>query len=74
MIIVRESKSTKLIIKLDSKIRKFVERIIKDYKLTASKGDYKLTDDEFILFNTNQYNFTDIRNEAFQKKIPYEEI
>ena len=75
MTIVKEAKSKKLIIKTDTpKTSKYVENIIKDYKLTASKGDYTYDGKIFILFNTNQYNFTDIRNETYQKGFEYEEI
>jgi hypothetical protein len=75
MAIVKEVKVRKLTVKIDSsKIDKFVTNIIKDYKLTSSKGDYTYDQKTFVLFNTNQYNFTDIRNEIFRKKIDYEEL
>lgn len=75
MTIVKEAKSKKLTVKIDSpKTDKFVSNIIKDYKLTSSKGDYTYDQKTFILYNTNQYNFTDIRNAFFYKGIKYEEL
>jgi len=75
MAIVKEAKSKKLTVKIDSsKIDKFVTNIIKDYKLTSSKGDYTYDQKTFVLYNTNQYNFTDIRNDLFRKGIEYEEV
>lgn len=67
--------SKKLIIKADSsKNQKFIEKVIKEYKLSADKGDYIFKNNVFTLFNTNQYNFTDIRNDAYKSKVEYEEI
>jgi len=75
MTIVKEAKSKKLTVKIDSpKIDKFVSNIIKDYKLTSTKGDYTYDQKTFVLFNTNQYTFTDIRNDIYQKGIKYEEV
>ena len=75
MTIVKEIKSKKLTVKIDSpKIDKFISNIIKDYKLTSSKGDYTYDRKTFVVFNTNQYTFTDIRNDIYQKGIKYEEI
>lgn len=74
MTIIKEVKSKKLTVNIDSpKVDKFVSNLIKDYKLTSSKGDYFYDQKTFVLFNTNQYNFTDIRNELFHKGIKYEE-
>ena len=68
-------KSEKIIIEITSKqIEKFVFNIIKDFKLSSDKSDYKINEKTFELYNTNQYNFTDIRNEIFRKKIDYEEL
>mgnify|MGYP007124367310 CR=1 FL=1 len=68
-------KSEKIIIKITSKkIEKFVFDIIKDFKLSSDKSDYKINEKTFELYNTNQYNFTDIRNEIFREKIDYEEL
>jgi len=50
---------------------RFTKSIIKDYKLTDSKGDYMYDGETFTLFNTNQYNFTDIRNTTYQKGFEY---
>jgi hypothetical protein len=75
MIILKEGKSEKLVVKIDSpRVRKFIENIIKEYKLSSSNKDYILTDKSFTLFNTKQYTFTDIRNDLFKKKISYDEI
>jgi len=41
MVIVKEAKSKKLTVNIDSpKLDKFISNLIKDYKLTSSKGDY----------------------------------
>ena len=76
MYILKEaSLSKQLTIKADSsKNQKFIEKTIKDYKLSKEKGDYTFENNVFILFNTNKYNFTDIRNDAFRNKVEYEEI
>lgn len=64
--------SEKLIIHIkNNKVDFFVKSIIKDYKLTDSKGDYMYDGETFTLFNTNQYNFTDIRNETYRKGFEY---
>ena len=75
MTIVKEVKSKKLTVNIDSpKVDKFVSNLIKDYKLTFSNGDYTYDQKIFVLYNTNQYNFTDIRNDIYRKGIKYEEI
>ena len=64
--------SEKLIIhNKNNKVDFFIKSIIKDYKLTALKGDYTYDGETFTLFNTNQYNFTDIRNETYRKGFEY---
>lgn len=74
MYLIKEA-SKKLIIKATtSKIEKFIEKVIKEYKLSESKGDYSYKNKLFTLHNTNQYNFTDIRNDAHKAGIEYEEI
>jgi hypothetical protein len=55
----------------NNKVDFFVKSIIKDYKLAATKGDYTYDGKVFTLFNTNQYNFTDIRNETYRKGFEY---
>ena len=71
---IDNGKSKKLIIIANSpKNKKFVEKSIKDYKLTLTKGDYIYENGLFTLFNTGQYNFTDIRNDAFRSNVEYEE-
>lgn len=64
-------KSEKITIIINSiKIKKFVEQVIKDYKLMFNI-DYAYDEKIFILFNTNQYRFTDIRKEIYQKGFEY---
>jgi hypothetical protein len=58
----------------NKKIQDFIEKIIKEYKLKKDDGDYSIENKKFILFNNNQYRFTEIRNEVFRKKIKYEEF
>lgn len=58
----------------DKKTQNFIEKIIKEYKLKKDNGDYSIENKKFILFNNNQYRFTDIRNEIYQKGIKYEEF
>lgn len=40
-------------------------------KLIVSKGECVYDGKVFVLFNTNQYKFTDIRNETYQKSFEY---
>lgn len=64
--------SEKLIIhNKNNKVDFFIKSIIRDYKLTTLKGDYTYDGETFTLFNTNQYNFTDIRNETYLKGFEY---
>ena len=58
----------------NKKTQNFIEKIIKEYKLKKDNGDYSIENKKFILFNNNQYRFTEIRNEVFRKKIKYEEF
>lgn len=58
----------------DKKTQNFIEKIIEEYKLKKDNGDYSIENKKFILFNNNQYRFTDIRNEIYQKGIKYEEF
>lgn len=75
MTAVKDVKSRKLIVNIDlSKTEKFIVEIVKDYDLKLSKGDYTYDQKIFVLYNTNQYNFTDIRNDIYRKGIKYEEI
>lgn len=67
-------RSEKITIAINSiKIKKFIEQIIKDYKLMLNV-DYTYDEKIFTLFNTNQYRFTDIRNEVFHKNFDYQEF
>ena len=75
MTIVKEVKSKKLTVKIDSpKIEKFIVKLIKDYDIKSARGDYTYDRKTFVLFNNNQYTFTDIRNDIYQKGIKYEEV
>ena len=66
-------KSEKIVVELKNKKEEsFVKSLIKDYKLKDL--DFSLSESCFTLFNTNQYNFTDIRNEIFKKNFSYEEF
>lgn len=72
---MKKIKSIKLEIEIkNKKIQRFVEKIIKENELKKDNGDYIYNESKFTLFNTNQYKFTEIRNEIFHKKINYEEF
>lgn len=72
---MKKIKSIKLEIEIkNKKIQKFVEKIIKENELKKDDGDYIYNESKFTLFNINQYKFTDIRNEVFQKNFDYQEF
>lgn len=72
---MKRIRSVKIEIVIENKkIQNFIEKIIKEYNLKKDNGDYSIENKKFILFNNNQYRFTEIRNEVFHKKIKYEEF
>ena len=66
-------KSEKIVVDVQTKKEEsFIKGLIKDYKL---KDDcFIFENNTFTLKNKNQYTFTDIRNEIYQKGIKYEEF
>lgn len=71
--IILEQKSKYLSVNLDTnQTKNLVKKLIKDYKILLS--DYTIENNIFILYNKNQYIFTDFRNDLSYKGVPYEEI
>lgn len=73
MTIIKEVKMKNLVIYIQSKKdEKFIESIIKEYKLRPY--NYEQTKEKFILQNFNNYILSDIRNDCFQKQIKYDDV
>lgn len=72
MTIIKEAKMKNLIIYIQSKKdEKFIDSLIKEYKLKPYDYDYQK--DKFILQNFNNYTLVDIRNDCFKKQIKYDD-
>lgn len=66
-------KSTKIKIKIKNKKEEsIIKSLIKDLKL--SESEFLIEKDSIIILNVNQYRFTDIKNEVFQKNFDYQEF